>query len=50
MTDVFLLSGFALQTKQLAHRTSLLFKLMGLNCAELHGNLTQQMRVESLER
>ncbi|PHJ19285.1 dead deah box rna [Cystoisospora suis] len=38
------------QTKQLAHRTSLLFKLLGLNCAELHGNLTQQMRVEALER
>ncbi|CBZ55704.1 putative DEAD/DEAH box RNA helicase [Neospora caninum Liverpool] len=38
------------QTKQLAHQTSLLFKFMGLQYAELHGNLTQQMRVEALER
>ncbi|PFH37530.1 DEAD/DEAH box RNA helicase family protein [Besnoitia besnoiti] len=38
------------QTKQLAHQTSLLFKFMGLKYAELHGNLTQQMRVEALEK
>ncbi|ESS28896.1 DEAD/DEAH box RNA helicase family protein [Toxoplasma gondii VEG] len=38
------------QTKKLAHQTSLLFKFMGLKYAELHGNLTQQMRVEALER
>lgn len=35
--------------KAQAHLTNIIFKLLGLNSAELHGNLTQPQRVESLE-
>lgn len=33
-----------------AHRMSILFGLLGLKAAELHGNLTQRQRLEALER
>ena len=39
-----------LPMKQLAHRLHICFSLLGLRAAELHGNLTQAQRVESLER
>ena len=39
-----------LPMKQLAHRLHICFSLLGLHAAELHGNLTQAQRVESLER
>ncbi|KAI6659364.1 ATP-dependent RNA helicase DDX27 [Oopsacas minuta] len=38
-----------LPTKHLAHRLHICFSLLGINAAELHGNLTQAQRVESLE-
>ena len=38
-----------LPTKQLAHKLHICFSLLGLKAAELHGNLTQVQRVESLE-
>ncbi|UKK02933.2 DEAD-box family helicase [Theileria orientalis] len=38
------------QTKRAAHRMYLIFKLMKLKCAELHGNLSQSKRFESVER
>lgn len=38
-----------LPTKQLAHRMRIIFGLSGLRSAELHGNLNQAQRLESLE-
>ena len=37
------------QTKQQAHRLKMIFGLANLRAAELHGNLTQGMRLEALE-
>lgn len=37
------------RSKKQTHRTTILFGLMGLNAAELHGNLTQLQRLEALE-
>ena len=38
-------------TKRQAHRTKVLFGLLGLPAAaELHGNMTQAERLESLEK
>ncbi|OEH76635.1 hypothetical protein cyc_01988 [Cyclospora cayetanensis] len=39
-----------MQTKKAAHEAFLLFSLLGMPSAELHGDLTQQMRVESFEK
>ena len=36
-------------SKKSAHRAKLLFGLAGLQAAELHGNLTQQQRLQALE-
>lgn len=36
-------------TKAVAHRMMILCGLCGLKCAELHGNLTQQQRLQALE-
>lgn len=36
-------------TKAVAHRMMILCGLCGLQCAELHGNLTQQQRLQALE-
>ncbi|UKJ89946.2 DEAD-box family helicase [Theileria orientalis] len=38
------------QTKRAAHRMYLIFNLLKLKCAELHGNLSQSKRFESVER
>jgi ATP-dependent RNA helicase DDX27 len=38
------------QHKYQAHRTCIAFGLLGLKCAELHGNLTQTKRLEALQR
>jgi ATP-dependent RNA helicase DDX27 len=38
------------QQKKTAHRLKIIFGLAGLNAAELHGNLTQAQRLESLEK
>jgi ATP-dependent RNA helicase DDX27 len=38
------------ETKVLCHRAAIVFGLAGLSAAELHGNLTQQMRNEALEK
>ncbi|KAF7723561.1 nucleolar DEAD-box protein required for synthesis of 60S ribosomal subunit [Apophysomyces ossiformis] len=38
------------RSKAAAHQMKILFGLMGLNAAELHGNLTQEQRLEALER
>ena len=38
-----------LPTKQLAHRMRIIFGLSGLRSAELHGNLNQAQRLESLD-
>ncbi|KAI8978144.1 P-loop containing nucleoside triphosphate hydrolase protein [Pilobolus umbonatus] len=38
------------RSKAAAHQMKILFGLMGLNSAELHGNLTQEQRLESLEK
>lgn len=35
--------------KQEAHRARIIFGLLGLSCAELHGSMTQLMRIESVE-
>ncbi|CDJ67655.1 DEAD/DEAH box RNA helicase, putative [Eimeria necatrix] len=37
-------------TKKAAHEAFLLFSLLGLSAAELHGDLTQQMRADSLAK
>ncbi|KAL8274417.1 hypothetical protein Esti_001577 [Eimeria stiedai] len=37
-------------TKKAAHEAFLVFSLLGLPAAELHGDLTQQMRIEALEK
>lgn len=37
------------RTKKAAHRAALLFRLLGVRHAELHGNLTQAKRLEALE-
>ncbi|KAJ5080375.1 atp-dependent RNA helicase rhle [Anaeramoeba ignava] len=37
-------------TKREAHRMKIIFTLAGFKAAELHGNLTQEERLESLER
>lgn len=37
-------------TKKKAHRMMILCGLCGIQCAELHGNLTQAQRLESLEK
>jgi len=39
-----------LQTKRLAHKLRILLGLIGLNVAELHGDLTMLQRLESLEK
>lgn len=36
-------------TKSTAHRMMILCGLIGINCAELHGNLTQSQRLSALE-
>ena len=36
-------------SKKYAHRAKVLFDLFGLNAAELHGNLTQQQRLQALD-
>jgi ATP-dependent RNA helicase DDX27 len=36
-------------TKAAAHRLMILCGLLGIKCAELHGNLTQQQRLQALE-
>ncbi|CAO3595231.1 unnamed protein product [Absidia cylindrospora] len=38
------------RSKAAAHQMKILFGLVGLNSGELHGNLTQEQRLESLER
>ena len=38
------------RSKQHCHRMAILFGLHALNCAELHGNLTQTQRLEALEK
>ncbi|KAI8381562.1 P-loop containing nucleoside triphosphate hydrolase protein [Radiomyces spectabilis] len=38
------------RSKAAAHQMKILFGLMGLNAAELHGNLTQEQRLEALEK
>ncbi|GAA5814966.1 hypothetical protein MFLAVUS_008470 [Mucor flavus] len=38
------------RSKAAAHQMKILFGLMGLSAAELHGNLTQEQRLEALER
>jgi ATP-dependent RNA helicase DDX27 len=38
-----------LQTKALAHRMRIIFGLLGLQAAELHGNRTQLQRIEALK-
>ncbi|CAO3651194.1 unnamed protein product [Cunninghamella echinulata] len=38
------------RSKAAAHQMKILFGLVGLNAGELHGNLTQEQRLESLER
>eukprot|EP01098_Paradermamoeba_levis_P000648 TRINITY_DN1071_c0_g1_i5.p1 TRINITY_DN1071_c0_g1~~TRINITY_DN1071_c0_g1_i5.p1 ORF type:complete len:389 (+),score=141.51 TRINITY_DN1071_c0_g1_i5:175-1341(+) len=38
------------RSKQAAHRMKIVFGLLGLSAAELHGNLTQVMRLEALEK
>ncbi|KAG1056454.1 hypothetical protein G6F43_001648 [Rhizopus delemar] len=38
------------RSKAAAHQMKILFGLMGLNAAELHGNLTQEQRLEALEQ
>lgn len=38
------------QTKKQAHRLHILLGLLGIKAGELHGNLTQQMRLENLKR
>ncbi|KAF3572924.1 hypothetical protein F2Q69_00060112 [Brassica cretica] len=45
----FAFSSCASGTKQAAHRLKILFGLAGLKAAELHGNLTQAQRLDSLE-
>ncbi|KAH0863175.1 hypothetical protein HID58_080386 [Brassica napus] len=45
----FVFSSCASGTKQAAHRLKILFGLAGLKAAELHGNLTQAQRLDSLE-
>ncbi|KAK1589409.1 hypothetical protein Q3G72_033730 [Acer saccharum] len=44
-SKVIIFSG----TKQAAHRLKILFGLAGLKATELHGNLTQAQRLDSLE-
>ncbi|TXG56634.1 hypothetical protein EZV62_017947 [Acer yangbiense] len=44
-SKVIIFSG----TKQAAHRLKILFGLAGLTATELHGNLTQAQRLDSLE-
>ncbi|KAL5778225.1 hypothetical protein ACOSP7_011151 [Xanthoceras sorbifolium] len=44
-SKVIIFSG----TKQAAHRLKILFGLAGFKAAELHGNLTQAQRLDSLE-
>ncbi|CEP07887.1 hypothetical protein [Parasitella parasitica] len=38
------------RSKAAAHQMKIMFGLMGLSAAELHGNLTQEQRLEALER
>ncbi|XP_953408.1 DEAD-box family helicase, putative [Theileria annulata] len=38
------------QTKRSAHRMFLIFNLLNMKCGELHGNLSQSKRFESVER
>lgn len=38
------------KSKAAAHQVKILFGLLGLSAAELHGNLTQEQRLEALER
>ncbi|KNE59125.1 hypothetical protein AMAG_03462 [Allomyces macrogynus ATCC 38327] len=38
------------KSKAAAHQMKILFGLNGLNAAELHGNLTQEMRLDALEK
>ncbi|KAI7848572.1 P-loop containing nucleoside triphosphate hydrolase protein [Circinella umbellata] len=38
------------KSKAAAHQMKILFGLLGLNAGELHGNLTQEQRLEALER
>ena len=37
------------KTKEQCHRASIILGLKGKNCAELHGNLTQTLRIEALD-
>jgi len=39
-----------LRSKKMAHRAKIIFGLSGLKAGELHGNLTQLQRLESLEK
>jgi ATP-dependent RNA helicase DDX27 len=35
--------------KKIAHRTRIIFGLLGLSCAELHGSMSQEQRIASVE-
>lgn len=49
MVAVFVQTIVFCNTKQTAHRLTILLGLAGLSCGELHGNLTQRQRLETLD-